>query len=132
MIAFTGCASVAPPPASPTDLAALDAWDRAPSATPPVVIAGRVGPRARAASVPAPRVRERRVDVALEAAPLESALRLLAEAGGLSLVAGEALGEPVTIELHRVRPLEAMRALAWAHGVELEQSGAIVVARKRR
>lgn len=71
-----------------------------------------------------------RVDVQLEGAPLASALRLLAEAADLGIVIGEGFEEPVSVSLRAVRPLEAMEALAAAHGVELSRVGRTVVARR--
>lgn len=66
----------------------------------------------------------------LEDAPLASALRLLAEAAGVGVVVGEGIEEPVSVSLRGVRPLEAMEALAAAHGVELARVGRTVIARR--
>ncbi len=102
-----------------------------------LVRAGRTAEPARPAATvrlerppPSPAARGPRIDVRLERARLVSALRLLAEAAGLSIVIGEGLDQEITVDLRRVRPLEAMRALAAAYGVELAFVGRTVVARR--
>ena len=77
---------------------------------------------------PVPRRRARPVDVRLHRAPLSSALRLLAEAASMSIVLGGGLDAEVTVDLRGVDPLEAMRALAAAHGVTLSIVGRTVIA----
>ena len=69
------------------------------------------------------------MDVSLHGAPLGSALRLLAEAADMGIVLGEGLTAPVDVELRRVRPMDAMLALARAHHVELTVRGRTVIAR---
>jgi hypothetical protein len=71
-----------------------------------------------------------RIDVRFEQAPLSSALRLLAEAASLGIVIGEGLDDRISVDLRRVRPIEAMHAIARAHRVELELVGGTVVARR--
>ena len=72
------------------------------------------------------------MDARLRRAPLADALRLLAETAHLGLVVDEDLGGEVSVDLRRVHPYEAMRALAESHGVELSRVGRTVVARRRR
>ncbi len=76
------------------------------------------------------RAHGRRVDVDLRGASLASALAFLADAADVGLVIGEGVEGTVDVALRRVRPLEAMRALAEAHGVELVVVGRTVVARR--
>ena len=142
-----GCASASPAPRAPrADLSgALEGWTSAGEESPD---ASPTGPRFREASArPAPPGRARtvrvegegesawpvggrRIDVRFEQAPLSSALRVLAEAAELGIVIGEGLDDRISLDLRRVRPVEAMHALARAHGVELELVGGTVVARR--
>ncbi len=84
----------------------------------PRVVAPIVGLRAR-----------RPIDVSFERAPLPDALRMLADAAGVGLVIGEGVTGDVSLTLRGVQPLEAMRALAEAHGVSLTFVGRSVIAR---
>jgi hypothetical protein len=135
-----GCGTAgAERPAPSGDLSgALSEWERAEEAGPASVTVRREAPAPPRETVrirrPEPRWARvgRPVDVRLERAPLSSALRLLAEAADLGIVIGEGLEAPVTVDLRRVRPVEAMRALAVAHDVELSVVGRTVVARRRR
>lgn len=138
MGAVAGCGGAAPErPRGGGDLSgALEGWAGAEDARPASVTVRRRPPppgdntvRIRA---PQPVVRRagRPVDVRLERAPLSSALRLLAEAADLGIVIGEGLETPVTVELRGVHPVEAMRALAAAHGVALSRIGRTFVARR--
>jgi hypothetical protein len=60
-------------------------------------------------------------------AELEEALRLLADAGGLALVADGELSGRVNADLRRVRPYEALVALAEAYGARVERRGTILL-----
>ena len=65
--------------------------------------------------------------VKLRQAPLESALRLLAEAGEFNLLLEGDLTQPVSGDLKNVDPYEALLALAGAHGAYVSFNGQIVV-----
>jgi type II secretory pathway component HofQ len=65
--------------------------------------------------------------VAFHDAPLQEALRMLAEVADVDLVVSEPLSQPVTLELRQVDPLEAMEALAAAHRLRLARRGDLVV-----
>ncbi len=136
VVLTAGCAAPAPPPRTAADLdGAIASWARE----------DETGARARSLrgeevrplSAPVRITRERRpparrarpIDVRLHGAPLASALALLADAANVGLVIGEGVSGTVSVDLRRVRPLEAMRALAEAHGVELTYVGRTIVAR---
>ncbi|HHH31854.1 MAG TPA: hypothetical protein ENK57_26385 [Polyangiaceae bacterium] len=72
-----------------------------------------------------PRVGPR--SVKLRKAPLESALRLLADAGQFNLLLEGDLSQSVSGDLKNVDPYEALRALASAHGAYVRFDGQIVV-----
>ncbi len=72
--------------------------------------------------------RGRPMDVHFRHAPLANALTFLAEAAHLGLVIGEGVEGTVSVHLHHVRPVDAMRALAEANGVVLDFVGRTVVA----
>ncbi len=72
-----------------------------------------------------------RIDVQLHRARLSNALRLLADAADLGIVIGEGLDSQITVDLRRVRPVEAMQALAQAYQVDLHVIGRTVIARRR-
>lgn len=65
--------------------------------------------------------------VKLRQAPLESALRLLADAGQFNLLLEGDLSQPVSGDLKNVDPYEALLALASAHGAYVSFDGQIVV-----
>ena len=65
--------------------------------------------------------------VKLRQAPLESAMRLLAEAGNFNLLLEGDLSKPVSGDLKDVEPYEALVALAGAHGAFVRFDGRIVV-----
>lgn len=120
---------------SPADLdGALARWtdggDRAPSST----ALARTAPVSRRAitrdqtAIAIPRGRV--IDVRFQDAPLASALTMLADAANVGVVIGEGVEGVVSIDLRRVRPLDAMRALAEAHGVDLDIVGGTLVARR--
>lgn len=67
------------------------------------------------------------VDVEFAGAPLREAMRLLAEAAGMDLVIGVGLDGVVDVTLRDVRPLDAMGAIAEAHGARVEVSGRTVI-----
>lgn len=75
--------------------------------------------------------RGRQVDVSFREADLANALRFLASAGGIDLVLSGGLAGTVTVELRRVRALDAIVALAEAHGATVETHRGIVVVRAR-
>jgi hypothetical protein len=100
----------------------------------------RAPPSVRIAASPTPPIRTPRerplangrpVDARFQDAPLEAALRILAEAANLNLVVGEGVTGTVTVDLRGIPPIEAMHALAEAHGVSLELVGRTVIARGR-
>lgn len=72
------------------------------------------------------------VDVRFEGAALREAMRLLAEVAQLDLVVEGDVAGTVSLDLRDVRPLDAMRAIAAAHGAEVEVSGRLVVVRAAR
>jgi len=122
---------------TPTSAAALDAWACDPhdgEATPSTVV-GRSRFETVRVTPPPPRARLARrgprVDVRLEQAPLSNAFRLLADAADLSIVIGAGLERPITVDLRRVRPLDAMRVIAEAHDIDLRVVGQTLVARRR-
>lgn len=79
----------------------------------------------------------RRIDVKLHQAELTEALRFIAHSGGINLVVGQGVVGQVNVELRRVTPFAALRAIAQAHGariVRAEASGAapiLIVERAR-
>lgn len=137
-VLLLGCASAPPPEAtSPAGLdAALGSWVAGEEASGSRVLR-RDDPRRGPVRVTQPRdttalPHGRPIDVRFERAPLTSALLLLAEQADLGLVVGEGVEGSVSASLSRVRPLQAMRALAEAHGVELTFVGRTVIARASR
>jgi hypothetical protein len=101
------------------------------------------GPRATSSAGPSrtiggsardPRVVRRGalVDVRFADAELREAMRLLAETAGVDVVIEEGVHGSVTLELRDVQPLEAMRAIAEAHGASLELSGRTAIVRAAR
>jgi len=137
-LALAGCATAGggPSAAVPPTRAALQAWtarDAVRPRAPGVVRGDASGARAVAAPrrVEVPRAHGPRVDVHLERARLSNALRMLCEAAGLGVVIGEGLDRPITVDLRRVRPVEAMRALSEAYDIDLRLIGRTVIARRR-
>lgn len=135
----SGCAAAPPPPtrASGGDLTdALTAWTRGQSEPARSRTLRREPPRSLEHTVrirrPVGHLERRgpRVDVHLERARLSNALRLLANAADLSIVIGEGLDSEITVDLRRIRPVAAMRAIARAHRVELSVVDGVVVARR--
>lgn len=133
---ITGCATAPPPEPEPVTIAssALDGWESSrggPAGT--TVWHDPPGPRESVRISPEERARVpgRRINVRFDGARLDSAFRLLAEAADVSIVLGEGLDADVTVELRSVHPMEAMRVLAEAHGVELRRIGETVIARRR-
>ncbi len=76
---------------------------------------------------PRPLGTRRRVDVRFRKADLDNALRFLADAGGFALVTGEGLTGRVDLDLRRVRPYEALVAVARAHGAVVHNDGKVVL-----
>lgn len=132
-----GCgAAAADAPARPDLSSAIRAWDEAAAEETASRVVQRSPPASRSAargdrSTRAWQPRGRPVDVRFHRAPLSSALRLLAEAADLSIVIDEGLDREITADLRRVDPVEAMRALAQAHQIELSVVGRTVIARSR-
>ena len=67
------------------------------------------------------------VDVAFVGAPLREVMRMLADAAGLQLVIADDLDATVDVELRDVRPLDAMGAIAEAHGAHVVVRGDVVI-----
>ncbi len=138
LVGLAGCAAAPPPSVARVDSASLVAWacDDAADATPASIAVLRTRfETVRVAAAPArptwPVARGPRIDVRFERARLGSALRLLADAADVGIVLGEGLEREISADLRRVRPLEAMHALAEAHHVELRIVGRTVIARRR-
>jgi hypothetical protein len=72
------------------------------------------------------------VDVAFSNADLPNAMRLLAEAAGVNVVVEDGLAGTVDLSMRNVRPLDAMTAIAQAHGATIEQSGRTWIVRRTR
>lgn len=73
-----------------------------------------------------------RVDARFHDAELREAMRLLAEVAGVDVVIDEAVRGRVTLDLEDVAPIDAMDAIARAHGAVLEQSGRTILVRAAR
>lgn len=73
--------------------------------------------------------RQARVDVRFRDAELENVVRLLADAGRFQVVTDGSLSQRVSVDLRRVRPFDALLAIAEAHGVSVERRGQIVLLR---
>jgi len=139
VVLLAGCAS-APSAVTPSaNGAALDAWTRDEAAAPASTTVRREVARRRYGTVrierppAAPLVRRGpRLDLRLERAPLSNALRLLADAADLGIVIGEGVDREVSCDLRRVRPVEAMQALAEAHDIELRVIGRTTIVARRR
>lgn len=67
------------------------------------------------------------VDVAFAGAPLREVMRLLADAAGMQLVIADDLDAIVDVELRDVRPLDAMGAIAEAHGAHVVVRGDVAI-----
>ncbi len=130
----TACAGPAASRA-PTDIdRAIARWEASdPESASSVALRRETFPRASSAALREPPIampRGRVIDVRFEEASLAHALTMLADAANIGLVIGEGVEGTVSIDLRRVRPLDAMRALAEAHGVELALVGRTIVARR--
>jgi hypothetical protein len=81
---------------------------------------------------PEPTRPKRRGHIALnlQAADLENAMRLLAEAGGFNLVVQAGLTGSVSAKLDGVDPYDALVALAEANGAEVRYERGIVIVRR--
>ncbi|MCA9593727.1 MAG: hypothetical protein KC776_10465 [Myxococcales bacterium] len=81
-----------------------------------------------APEAPAPGVGiRRRVDVHFRDASLSDVVRFLADAGHFSVVAEGNLAGKVDVDLKRVRPYDALVAIAQAHGARVTRRGSLVV-----
>lgn len=137
MIALSalGCTAHAPRPAAVIDLdrRAITAWTEEDMRPATIVLRDprgitepvRITPRERSPVPLGPRISAR-----FHRAPLESALRFLAEASDLGIVIGEGIDGHVSADLRDVRSVAAMQAVAEAHGVELSFVGRTVIARR--
>jgi hypothetical protein len=77
---------------------------------------------------PAPRPRRvGKRDIRMRNARLDNALRALAEIGRFNLVMHESHSEPVTLELRKVEPYDALLALAEARGMSIRYRRDIVI-----
>ncbi len=141
LVLIAGCApprAEAPPPwVSDDDPPAVQASDDAYLADPPRarIMHAPLPPESRwetqtiATQEPAPPrpVRVGRRDIRLHNARLDNALRMLAQAGRFNLVVKGDLAAPVTVDLARVEPYDALLAIAEAHGVRVQYRDDIVV-----
>lgn len=131
-IVLAGCAS-APQPRAAVDVeGAIASWSIE-SAGSRATVLRRERPMApvRIGEIRVRRPRGRALDARFQDAPLASALTLLADAARMNVVIGEGVSGTVSADLRGVRPLDAMEALAEAHGVELSIVGRTVIARGR-
>lgn len=140
LLLLPGCAPGPAPRASAPDPSELDAtlaaWDRAARrdaagsrrlatfrSTETVTIAP---PPPRAERGPG---RQHRIDVRFHGADLADVARLLADAGGFAVVTDGTPHRKVSVELRRVRPYEALVAIAEAHGARVSRRGSLVIVR---
>lgn len=134
LVLLTGCAAA---PARVATRAELGAWTASERAAPEATTVRRERfETVRVASAPPAETlpfsrRGPRIDVRLERARLSNALRFLAEQANLGIVIGDGLDQEISADLRRVRPVEAMQALAEAHHVELRIIGRTVIAQRR-
>lgn len=70
------------------------------------------------------------VDVGFDGAELREVMRLLSQVAGVDVIVEEGVSGTVTVDLRDVRPLDAMRAIAEAHGATLELSGRMAIVRR--
>lgn len=70
------------------------------------------------------------VDVGFDGAELREVMRLLSQVAGVDVIIEEGVSGTVTVDLREVRPLDAMRAIAEAHGATLELSGRMAIVRR--
>ena len=132
VFASAGCAA-APAPTGRASRATLDDW-----------VARHERPPAEGIHVSTQRHREHqarahaplerggaRIDVSFRQAPLSEALRLLASQARLQLVIADDLSGEVSLRLRRVRPYDALLALAEAHGADVLRDGDLVIVRAR-
>jgi hypothetical protein len=143
VLAASACAARGPEPEAPepADGPALDDTLRsvassavsAPAARRLHAVDRRWQPKTIGAAEPqlSPLGRRQRVTVRFADAELGEALRLLAEAGGFALIVDGQLPGRVNADLRRVRPYEALVALAQARGARVERRGVIVIVTPR-
>jgi type II secretory pathway component GspD/PulD (secretin) len=69
------------------------------------------------------------VDARFHGAEVREAIRLLAEAARLDVIVDEDVRGTVDLDLREVRPLDAITAIAEAHGATVAVSGRLVIVR---
>jgi hypothetical protein len=130
LVISAGCASVPRARAGTDSGAAIAAWslrhDRGRQSTTLSTRSSREVVRIGEPAAPPLRATGPRVDVAFEGAELGNALRFLAERAGVGLVLGDSLSGRVSLRLRHVRPLDALFAIAEAHGATAEIERGIV------
>ncbi len=129
LLVAVGCAHA--PSVPHVDASALQQWEAAPRVQRPrnvrisrdeQVPDVRRAPLRRASSF-----RGARIDISFHRAPLSEALRMLADHAGVNLVMGDDVSGEVSMHLSRVRPLDAMEALAQAHGARVQWIGRVAL-----
>ncbi|MEM9070691.1 MAG: hypothetical protein AAGE52_19445 [Myxococcota bacterium] len=78
-------------------------------------------------SEPRPPRRRDRVDVSFRRAPLSDALRFLADRAGINLVVEDNVQGEVSLQLRSIHPLDALEALAQAHGAQVSWRGNVAI-----
>jgi len=134
VLLLAGCAaSAATPGPAPLGDAELASWEETRTAPSSQVLrrerleTTRVAPR----RPPSRARRGRRVDLEVHRAPLTEAVRFLADAAGVNVVVGEGVHGEVTTRMRHVHPLDALEAIAQAHGAHLEWRGEILLVTQR-
>jgi hypothetical protein len=140
LLSAAGCGAAAgggPAPAPAGEMAG-GGWIGAPPDRPaaaPVRTLAAEGPRTIGAPAPRPEPsrppRRGRLNVSLSDADLPNALRLLAEAGGFSLVVESDVAGSVSTELEGVDPYDALVTIAGANGADVRYEGGVVIVRRR-
>ena len=117
------------------DAQAIAAWDRrAPPRRSTVAARWDAAQQRRQRARAAPRRvrhRARRIDVRFHRAGLHHAIELLADEARVSVVVDESLRGEVSLRLRRVDPLEALYALAEAHGAQVRRQGEVLILARR-
>ncbi|MEM9189151.1 MAG: hypothetical protein AAGF12_08240 [Myxococcota bacterium] len=130
-----GCGGVhhEPPGATPASdrlgEAEIARWNPTPPASEAYAYPPPAAPtRSGEAVLPRPRS-GRRITVRFSRSSLENAIRLLADEARVSVVIARPLAGELSLRLSRVDPLEAIYALAHAHGATVERQGPILIVR---